>query len=167
MPSPYLILSVLLTIIVGGLIACLVDSIGLHVSNLGWAVLFNVGAFIVVDLLKIKFREMIGEAPGDVIVGDGLIEPPTTRTEAEKNVTKGLRYAVHNESVMDPEDRQHVVSVRSKSMLPAFFDLGTDININDGFIDRRAGVRTSMLVGTAPYSGRERRTKQMSTPYWM
>ena len=35
-PSPLLMLSVGLTIVVGGLIACLVESLGLHGANLGY-----------------------------------------------------------------------------------------------------------------------------------
>jgi len=161
MPSPYLLISVLLTLVAGGLIVCLADTFGLHGSNLGYIALFNLGSFLVVDLLKIKFREMIGEAPGDIIASDDLIEPPA-RTDAQKNIDKGMRYVVHNESVLDTVDRRHVVEVRSRSSLAGFFDLGTDININNGFVNK-AGMRASLAV-TPARVGPSKRSKQVSSP---
>eukprot|EP00579_Thalassiosira_antarctica_P028710 CAMPEP_0202013878 /NCGR_PEP_ID=MMETSP0905-20130828/27516_1 /ASSEMBLY_ACC=CAM_ASM_000554 /TAXON_ID=420261 /ORGANISM="Thalassiosira antarctica, Strain CCMP982" /LENGTH=961 /DNA_ID=CAMNT_0048573587 /DNA_START=185 /DNA_END=3070 /DNA_ORIENTATION=+ len=164
MPSIYLVLSVFLTLVAGGLIACLANQLGLHGSNLGYIVVFNVGSFIVVDFLKIKFREMIGEEPGDIITSDELIEPPA-RTEAEKNVEKGMRYVVHQDAVVDPEDYGRVVEVRKRTPMVDFFDLGTSMNLNDGFVNKRAGHRTSLMMGnTAMVSSRPRRRKQMSSP---
>ena len=164
MPSIYLVLSVGLTLVAGGLIACLVKTLGLHGNNLVYIVLFNLGSFLVVDLLKIKFRQMIGEEPGDIIPSDDLIEPPA-RTEAQKHVNKGMRYVVHNEAVLDVEDRHHVVEVNSKSSLAGFFDLNTDLTINEGFVNKNAGLRMSMGVTPAMTAPRPtRRTKQVSSP---
>ncbi|KAL7541478.1 hypothetical protein ACHAXR_010955 [Thalassiosira sp. AJA248-18] len=143
MPSPYLMLSVLLTIVAGGLIACNVESIGLHSTNLGYIGIFNLASFLVIDLLKVKFREMIGEEPGDVIASDHLILP-TASTEKQKNVNKSLRYVVHNESVLDAKDREHLVEVKERISLGGFFGLGTDLNPNEGFVNKKAGLRRSL-----------------------
>mmetsp|Transcript_48500 Transcript_48500/g.103174 ORF Transcript_48500/g.103174 Transcript_48500/m.103174 type:complete len:674 (+) Transcript_48500:33-2054(+) len=164
MPSVWLLLSVGLTLVGGGLIACLMPRFGMHGDNLGYITAFNVGAFVLVDLLKIKFREMIGEEPGDIIASDDLIEPPK-RTEAEKKVEKDVRYVVHQEAVVDPEEFGRVVEVRKKGPMIDFFDLGTEINLNDGFVNKRAGRRTSLLANNGNmYDGRTRRTKQVSSP---
>lgn len=162
LPSVYLIISIILTLVGGGLIATLVPSLGLHGNNLGYILLFNVASFIVVDIMKIHFRKMIGEAPGEVITSDDLIEP-AVRTDAEKTIEKGMRYNVHRESILDVEDRQRVVEVRKRDSLAGFFDLKADISINGGFINKGAAMRTSM-VGVHPVSG-QRRTKQVSSPY--
>ncbi len=143
MPSVYLIISVLLTLVLGGCIVCLLSSFGLHIVNLGYIAIFNLGAFVVVDVMKIKIRELIGEAPGEIIQGDDLIQPPV-RTEAQKNLRKSLRYVVHNDNVLDKDDRHHVVEVESrtwKTSLAGFFDLGTNLNLNGGFVNQFAGFR--------------------------
>lgn len=141
MPSIYLIISVLVTLVIGGVLACLLASLGLHLVNLGYIVMFNLAAFVVVDILKIKVREIIGEAPGEIIKSDELIQPPA-RTEAEKHFRKSLRYVVHEENVLGKDDRYHVVEVESrnwrKSLAASFLDLGTGFNINGGFV-RRSG----------------------------
>merc|ERR1712216_26079 len=147
----------------GGLFATLYPSYGLHGDNLGWILLFNVASFLVVDIIKIGFRKMIGEEPGDIIESDDLIEPPV-RTDAEKTIKKGLRYNVHRESVLDVADRQRVVEVKERDAFEGFFDLGTDITINGGFVNKGAAMRTS-IVGVHPVTGRTRRIKQASSPY--
>jgi hypothetical protein len=43
-----------------------------------------------------------------VIETDDLLEAaPLEKTETEKHLEKKLRYAVHRQSVLAPEDRQH------------------------------------------------------------
>lgn len=163
MPSPYLILSVGLTLVIGGLIACLTKRFGLHGENLGYIIIFNIGAFIVVDFLKIRFRKMIGEEPGEIIASDELIEP-TKRTEAEKKVKKDVRYIAHKEAVVDPDEYGRVVEVVDKNLMVNFFDLGTGINLNDGFINTRTGHRASLIGLSNPHHGGARRTKQVSSP---
>eukprot|EP00571_Detonula_confervacea_P005456 CAMPEP_0172317086 /NCGR_PEP_ID=MMETSP1058-20130122/30522_1 /TAXON_ID=83371 /ORGANISM="Detonula confervacea, Strain CCMP 353" /LENGTH=960 /DNA_ID=CAMNT_0013031555 /DNA_START=203 /DNA_END=3085 /DNA_ORIENTATION=- len=163
LPSMKLVTSVLLTLVGGGLIVCLANTFGLHGSNLGYILLFNLASFIVVDLLKIKFREMIGEAPGDIIASDDLIEPPA-RTEAQKHVQKSLRYVVHNECELNEQDRGRVVEVTKRTSMVGFFDLGTDLAINGGFVNRKAGLRKSLTGGNPIQAGPTRRTKQVSSP---
>lgn len=165
-PSIYLVLSVLLTLIVGELIAAFVADLSLSGQNLGYIVLFNVASFVVVDLIKIEFRKMIGQEEGDVIENDELFEPAPL-SETQKSVRKGLRYAVHSVSIMPPEDRQHVVEIRkrTKSSIAGFFDLGTDLAVNGGFV-RKNGDRSTLLYGNyqrlEPIL--EGRSKQVSSP---
>lgn len=143
MPSVYLIISVVVTLVLGGVIACLLPSLGLHILNLGYIAIFNIAAFVVVDLLKIKVRELIGEAPGEIIQSDELIQPPV-RTEAQKHLKKSLRYVVHNENVLDVDDRHHVVEVENRtwrSTLAGCFDLGTNLTLNGGFVNKMSGFR--------------------------
>lgn len=144
MPSVYLIISVVFTLVLGVVIACLLPSLGLHVVNLGYISIFNFAAFVVVDLLKIKVRELIGEAPGEIIQSDELIQPPV-RTEAQKHLKKSLRYVVHNENVLDVDDRHHIVEVERRtwrSTLAGCFDLGTNLTLNGGFVNKMSGCRT-------------------------
>lgn len=165
MPSIYLIISVGLTIVVGALIACLVNTFGLHGANLGYIALFNLGSFIIVDLLKIQFRKMIGEAPGDIITSDELIEPPA-RTETQKQVNKGMRQHAQRDAVLDIEDRDRVYEVRDRGGFGSFFGLGTDLNLNGGFINKNAGLRTSLGVRSMNVTGPSGRTKQVSSPLY-
>ena len=162
MPSIWLILSVFLTLVLGALLATLLNRFGLHGANLGYIIAFNIGSFIIVDLLKIRFREMVGESPGDIIESDDLIEPPA-RTEVQKQVEKGMREVVQKECVQAPEDRDRVVEVNERGSMRAFFGLNTDLNLNGGFVNQNQGLRTSMAV--RPMQGNHRRTKQVSSPY--
>jgi len=163
MPSIWLILSVFLTLVLGALLATLLKTLGLHGANLGYIIAFNVGSFIVVDLLKIRFRAMVGESPGDIIESDDLIEPPADRTEVQKQVQKGMREVVQKECVQAPEDRDRVVEINERGSMRAFFGLNTDLNLNGGFVNQNQGLRTSMAV--RPMQGNHRRTKQVSSPY--
>jgi hypothetical protein len=138
MPSPYLLGSILITLLAGGLIACL--ALKMALMDVGWIVLFNVASFILVDIVKVEFRKLIGENPGDIIATDDLLEPPV-RTEAQKTLKKNVRYSVHRESILNVEDRNHVILVASTSLLPGIFDFGGELQINGGFV----GKRTKML----------------------
>ena len=102
---------------------------------------------------------------GDIIPNDDLIEPPA-RTEAQKQVNKGMRYVVHNEAVLDVKDRHHVVEIKPKSSLAGFFDLNTDLAINEGFVNKNPGLRMSHQMGVTPMPSGPRpgRTKQVSSP---
>lgn len=97
--------------------------------DIGWIVLFNVASFILVDVVKGKFRKLIGESPGDITATDDLLEPSVC-TEAQKTLKKNVRYYVHKESILDVEDRNHVVLLTSNSALPGIFDLGGELHIN-------------------------------------
>lgn len=134
MPSPYLVGSVLITILIGGLISCLI--MHMQIKDIGWVVLFNVASFIVVDIGKIEFRKLIGERPGDIIDTDDLIEPRVC-TEAQQTLRKQIRYSVHNESILNVEDRNHVVLVKTNSKLPDIFNLRGDMHINGGFVNTK------------------------------
>ena len=158
-PSMYLVGSVFTTLLFGGLLAGLLGMWTVPGADIGWIILFNVGAFLVVDLMKIQFRKMIGEEPGDVIANDELLTPKT-RTETEKTLKKGERYRTHRESIVSPADRSHVVMVKSKSALPALFSLGGESMMNNGYVSDRKGV-----VGLAASSSAPHRTKQVSSPY--
>merc|ERR1711862_735503 len=164
LPSIYLIVSVFLTIVVGALIVTLFDTFSLHGSNLGYIFAFNAGSLIFVDLLKIQFRKMIGEEPGETIDSDDLIDAKP-RTEAQKTVEKDMRNMVAKESVLNAEDRDHVVEVRQKqgSTLAAFFDVGENYDINGGFVNKKYLVEIPQSeAGAFPLT---RRTKQVSSPY--
>eukprot|EP00577_Skeletonema_sp_RCC1716_P002472 CAMPEP_0113382606 /NCGR_PEP_ID=MMETSP0013_2-20120614/5931_1 /TAXON_ID=2843 ORGANISM="Skeletonema costatum, Strain 1716" /NCGR_SAMPLE_ID=MMETSP0013_2 /ASSEMBLY_ACC=CAM_ASM_000158 /LENGTH=960 /DNA_ID=CAMNT_0000265123 /DNA_START=46 /DNA_END=2928 /DNA_ORIENTATION=+ /assembly_acc=CAM_ASM_000158 len=163
LPSMYLVGSVFLTLILGGLLACLLPNFGLHGANLGFIILFNVASFIVVDLMKLQFRKMIGEEPGDVIDNDELLTPKT-RTETQKTVEKGERYRTHRESIVGEADRCHCVEVKSKSGLPGFFSLGGDTMMDNGYI-KPMGSINFMRQNQAPTIRGPHRTKQVSSPY--
>ena len=137
-PSIYLLASVGGTCILGGLLAHFIGMWQVSGSNIGWVILFNVGAFLVMDVLKIQFRKMIGEAPGDVIANDELIQPKA-RNDAQKTMEKGERYRVHRASIVSQSNMEHVVEVRQKKMsdLPAFFNLGGDLLLNQGIVNSR------------------------------
>lgn len=116
MPSPVLLLSVLGTCVGGGFIA--VHFSGLSVEALLYVVLYNIVAFIVVDLLKVPFRILIHEDPGEPIDSDDLLEapePPSKQTETSKFLQKQLRYNVHRESRLAPEDLEHIVELCPRS----------------------------------------------------
>jgi len=158
-PSIYLLVSVFLTIILGGLLAGLLPMWTVAGSNIGWIILFNVSSFLVVDVMKLQFRKMIGEEPGDVIASDELIQPKK-RTDAQKTVAKGERYRTHRASVVSLEDREHVVLIKSKSVLPSFFSLGGETLMDNGITDLRRISLAAPSGGVVP-----RRTKQASSPY--
>ena len=159
-PSMFLVGSVLLTLVLGGLLAGFIRMWTVPGANIGWIILFNVGSFLLVDLVKILFRKMIGEDPGDVIDNDELLTPKT-RTETQKTVEKGERYRTHRASIVAESDRCHCVEVKSKSGLPGFFSLGGDTLMDNGFVGARRGLAAVAASTTAPnpnYGGR--RTKQ-------
>ena len=154
-PSIYLLASVGGTCILGGLLAHFIPMWQVSGSNIGWVILFNVGAFLVMDVLKIQFRKMIGEEPGDVIANDELIQPKA-RNDAQKTVEKGERYRVHRASVVSQSDLEHVVEVRQKkaSDLPAFFNLGGDLLLNQGIVNSRRAFNAAAGRGSVISSER-------------
>lgn len=159
MPSPYLIFSVFLTIVFGALLATLLPGLGLSGNNLGWIIIYNVASFIVVDIMKIQFREMIGESPGAIIKTDDLIEP-AVRTDTQKKVVKDLRYVVHEECELSEQDRGRVVEVKNKSSLAGFFDMNTDLAINGGFVKKNVGL--SVTGSNAIQGGHVGRKRQVT-----
>jgi len=138
-PSMYLVGSVFTTLILGGLLAGLLQMWTVPGADIGWIILFNVGAFLLVDLMKLLFRKIIREEPGDVIANDELLVP-TSRTETQKTVEKGRRYRAHRESIVSVADRSHCVEVKSRSSLSGFFSLGGEVMMDNGFVNVRKGV---------------------------
>merc|ERR1712146_490376 len=98
MPNPLLLASVLVTCIGFTWVAHYV----MNVSGMSilWIWVFNICSFILVDVGKIYFRRMIGDAPGEIIASDELVEVKT-KNEVEIHEEKKQRYEVHTESVMD------------------------------------------------------------------
>eukprot|EP00567_Pseudictyota_dubia_P001923 CAMPEP_0197465098 /NCGR_PEP_ID=MMETSP1175-20131217/64363_1 /TAXON_ID=1003142 /ORGANISM="Triceratium dubium, Strain CCMP147" /LENGTH=965 /DNA_ID=CAMNT_0043001103 /DNA_START=460 /DNA_END=3357 /DNA_ORIENTATION=+ len=138
-PSKYLVASVLGTAAIGSLVASL--SYEVSGSNIGWVWLMNVVAFVVVDAAKVLFKsEIINDASGEIIVGDGLIEAEKDMTEAKMHMKKRKRYGVHVEAIVPPEDRYHNVEVveTKKSCFGHFFGGLRHVNVsNYGFIRHR------------------------------
>ena len=141
-PSFKLFASVGLTCILGGLLAAFLPMWEVAGSNIGWIILFNIAIFLVVDVLKIQFRKLIGEEPGEVILSDELIQPKT-RTETQKTMEKGSRYRVHRASIVGVSDRQHEVEIKQKSNWRGFWDmgLGAEAFTGHGFISPKKGFR--------------------------
>ncbi|HET6445137.1 MAG TPA: hypothetical protein VFI27_11225 [candidate division Zixibacteria bacterium] len=138
MPSIYLIISVACTCICGALIACFASDLSWR--NFIWITLFDLGTLVLVDVGKIWIRTIIGDAPGDIIESDELLEIPLVpKTDIEKHAAKKIRYTVHRNSRLPPEFLDHKVEVRSRarSGLAGFqADLREDF-VTDGFISRR------------------------------
>ena len=131
--------SVLGTAVIGSLIASL--SYGVTGANVGWVWLMNVVAFVAVDAAKVLFKsEIIHDAPGPIIVGDGLIEAEEERTDAKMYMEKKKRYGIHIESVLAPEDRYHnveVVETKKSCFAQIFGGLRTLHVSNYGFIRKQ------------------------------
>eukprot|EP00557_Chaetoceros_sp_GSL56_P008141 CAMPEP_0176495272 /NCGR_PEP_ID=MMETSP0200_2-20121128/10559_1 /TAXON_ID=947934 /ORGANISM="Chaetoceros sp., Strain GSL56" /LENGTH=998 /DNA_ID=CAMNT_0017893121 /DNA_START=355 /DNA_END=3351 /DNA_ORIENTATION=- len=171
-PSTILMVSVTSTCIIGALIAVFASD--LKVSNMGYIIAYNVGIFILVDLVKVQFRNLIHEDPGDPIYTDDLIEVVVEeKTEMTMYAEKQQRYRVHNESALgkDEVDNEsalgkdevnHQVHIRQDSIFSGFFG---DIPFSDGFLNQSYGRQRafSSLPRTAlPHDARRRRT--VSTP---
>ena len=151
-PSMYLLLSVGLTLILGGLLAAYLPIWHVSGANIGYIIIFNVGTFLIVDLLKLQFRKMIGEHVGQVIETDELIQPKA-RTDAQKTAAKSKRYRTHRQSIVSVEDVSHVVEMKQKSGLPPFFSLGGDILFDNGFGGGLSNVTTSFTSKMRQMSG--------------
>jgi H+-transporting ATPase len=134
MPSLWLVLSVLLTCIGCSFIAVYFS----HLSgeNLAWVWIFNIGTFIIVDIGKVQFRNLIGDAPGDVIESDELVAVDEAKSEVQQFQEKQKRYEVHRSSVLAPSDLDHVYDSGRSSI----FDV-TGVDISDGFVARHPSRR--------------------------
>lgn len=160
-PSLYLLGSVIVTCIGGAFIA--VYASDLRWANVGWIALLNLGMLVIVDLLKIWVRWTIDDIPGEVISTDELLEvPPIEKTEVQKHMEKKMRYVVHNESILPPEDRQHVVRTRRRAVsgLDGFFSDIRGSVLNEGFISKSQEKR--LIAGMS--QDRAPRYKQRSSP---
>ena len=172
-PSPVLVFSVLLTCIISALIAVYGSS--LSAVNMGYAIAFNAVMLFIVDIGKISFRHLIHDAPGDVIESDELLQPKEDISEAQRHMEKKMRYLVHQDALLAPEDRQHHVEVRrvkQDSGLAGFFNELRPVGITDGFVVRRnrelsnlsSSPGNELFSNYAHPAGRQRRVRQMSSP---
>jgi H+-transporting ATPase len=160
LPAPLLFLSVLVTCVGSALIAIFVSDLSL--TNMGYIILYNVVVFVVVDLLKVEFRKLIGESPGEIIETDDLIQPKKDQTETAKFMDKQMRYHVHRESTMNPADLQHVVQIEDQREKYINFFLGVD---NSTFMDGYIAQSHRRLSSSAIMpSSTTKRTKMLSSP---
>ncbi|KAL3911479.1 MAG: hypothetical protein SGILL_007265 [Bacillariaceae sp.] len=127
MPSIWLILSVFGTCIGCSFLA--VYYTGLSWENLGYVWIFNIATFIVVDIGKVLFRNLIGDSPGEIIESDDLVEINEEKTEIEQFQDKKKRYEVHRDSTLQLSDLEHVYDSGRGSI----FDV-TGVDITNGFV---------------------------------
>lgn len=149
MPSISLIISVILTCIIVSIVG--VYALELPGMSLLWIWVFNILAFVIVDLGKIWFRKAIGDAPGEIIESDELIEPES-KNEVKIQTEKKERYKVHRESVLPQADfERHEVQV------------GGLFNVRnyDGIAFKQPGARMKSMSVAA---NGHRRTKTSSAP---
>ena len=157
LPSAILMVSVLLTCIIGALIAVLASD--LKVSNMGYIIAYNVGIFILVDLAKVQFRNLIHEDPGEPILTDDLI-PVEVKTETARFTEKQQRYRIHKEASLTAEEVAHQVHIRQDSFFDGFF-LG-DLQLSDGFLNQSYGRQRAFSNLSSTIRRDRRRT--VSTP---
>lgn len=145
-PSLALMVSVIATCILGTLVALFAEKV--PGTNVGWIWLYNIAAFCFVDIFKIKFRELIGDAPGATIDSDEPVEFDSGKTEATKFMEKKLRYAVHTESAMPAHELTHSIEIitNDKNDMIGMFvsQLGElrPVSFTDGYV-QRARARSS------------------------
>eukprot|EP00562_Extubocellulus_spinifer_P025858 CAMPEP_0178678966 /NCGR_PEP_ID=MMETSP0698-20121128/37233_1 /TAXON_ID=265572 /ORGANISM="Extubocellulus spinifer, Strain CCMP396" /LENGTH=968 /DNA_ID=CAMNT_0020323311 /DNA_START=41 /DNA_END=2947 /DNA_ORIENTATION=+ len=163
MPSIWLLASVLGTAVLGSLVAALAYNV--PGSNIGWIWLFNIVAFVVVDVGKVWFKSAINDAPGEMIVGNDLVEVEEGKTDVKKNLEKKKRYGVHVASVLSPEDRYHQVTVveKKRSILGKIFGGLSHLHIsNYGFIRKQPHAASPVPAAPAT-SGPAARSRQASS----
>jgi hypothetical protein len=142
MPSIWLIGSVLLTCIVSGIIGVFYSDLAL--TNIGFIVAFNVALVLFVDVLKIWFRDLIDDSPGDIIEGDELIQLPE-QPDTVKFLEKEKRYAVHRASVLDAADLEHQIEIIQerpgwRGAADTFFRELRPTSIGTGYVVKRKTV---------------------------
>jgi len=154
MPNIWLLLSVLTTCI-----GCTIYVVFGRNQVSGWSVLwiwlYNIACFILVDVGKIWFRRVIGDAPGEIIVSDDLIEVKT-KNEVEKHEEKKQRYEIHKESVMDASDLEH-----HQVEVGGLFNVR---NYDGGIKFAQPGARMKPMRGSVGPSTVRRRNKTASAP---
>merc|ERR1711957_1134980 len=103
---------------------------------------------------KIWFRRLIGDAPGEIIVSDELIEVKL-KNEVEIHEEKKQRYEVHKECVLDADDLEH-----HQVEVGGLFNVR---NYDGGIKFTQPGARMKPMRSTArPSTGR--RNKTVSAP---
>jgi hypothetical protein len=128
---------------------------------LGWIWVFNLGTFVLVDIGKVYFKNAIGDAPGEIIDSDELVEVKEDKTEVEQFREKVKRYNVHRASAVDPADLQRTIEIGSRGSI--FGGMGG--SFTDGIINQQLGARLQLVQVAATGSGPvHRRSKTVSSP---
>jgi len=148
MPSIWLVISVIGTCILVSLVG--VFALGLSGWSLLWIWCFNLVSFVFVDVGKIWFRKIIGDAPGEIIASDELIEV-VKKNEVEIHEEKKERYKVHKESVLQPADLE-----RYEVEVGGLFNVR---NYDVGITNKQPGARMGSISGV-----RRPRQKTASAP---
>lgn len=133
-PALALVASVSLTIIVAAIIAIFANN--LTPANMGIIIGVNVGILVFVDLLKIWFRKLINDEPGDVIESDDLIPVDAVKTETEKQMEKNMRYRVHKDSIVNDKDRRRNIQIVDRTGCRRFFSDLRFLDISSGYITK-------------------------------
>lgn len=142
-PSLWLVASVLLSCILSTVLVVYRND--LTGKDVGWLVGWNIAVFIVIDLGKVCFRHLIGDAPGDTIDSDALLPPAAPKTEETLQQEKQARLAM--QAHLAPADTAHNVQIDSRAGM-----------FSDGFVhpSKRMAVMTqsglSNLKGTTTTS---------------
>jgi ABC-type bacteriocin/lantibiotic exporter with double-glycine peptidase domain len=158
MPSIVLIISVLVTCIIGAVIAVFASD--LKASNLGYIIAYNIGIFIFVDICKVQFRKLINEDPGEPILTDDLIDVKA-KSETEKFAEKQQRYRVHQEASLRKDDIEHQVRIRQDSIFSGFWG---DVQLSDGFVNQSYGRQRALSSLSSAALFRPDRRRTVSTP---
>jgi len=143
-PSNYLLISVAIFIVLGCLLARFIPWFGNGVSGLNiiYIIIWNIVVFIILDFGKVAFRSIIGDAAGEIIESDTLIEPVKKiedQTETEKNVRKKMRYDTHKQSLVPERDRQISYEILDTTTFVGRVKAASSL---DGFV-RRPNVGTT------------------------
>lgn len=142
MPSPILIGSVLISCAGATIVAVLYNQ--LPGDAVAWIWVFNIIVFVIIDLIKVPFREVIDDTPGDVIASDELIKAKP-QTETEKHMEKGLRNIVHRRSTQPVAEMEHQVEIvqenRGIRRVVSAFGHVRQTNVTDGFSLRQSTRR--------------------------
>jgi magnesium-transporting ATPase (P-type) len=157
MPSVWLVGSVFATCI--GCCFIAVYASNLSGLNLLWIWLFNIGSFVIVDIGKVHFRGMIGDAPGEIIESDDLVSVVEKKTDMEKFQAKQQRYSVHREAARDPADLQHYVRVGKRGSM---FDMPD--SLTEGIRFKQPGARLQYMTSGQDGGTVRRRMKTVSSP---
>jgi len=74
----------------------LISALGSDLSwdNVGWICLYNTAGFVLVDIAKLRFKDMIDDSPGEIIETDELFHFDKEKTETKKFVEKSMRNRV-------------------------------------------------------------------------
>jgi H+-transporting ATPase len=142
-PAFALAFSVFITCVISAIIAIYGSS--LSPVNMGIIVGVNFAMLFFVDALKMWFRQLIDDVPGDVIETDELIPVDVKKSETEKVLEKKQRYQVHRASVMSKEDMEHKVEIVETKGWKRWFTLmhPSNLPMYSGFIDKRKPFSTA------------------------